>query len=63
VPADGSLNIEGLDIAPEALQELLSVDTDALKEEMPQLREHLAKFGDRLPEPIRRHFEDLESKL
>jgi phosphoenolpyruvate carboxykinase (GTP) len=63
VPAEGSLDIEGLDLSPAALQELLSVDHEALKAELTQVREHLAKFGDRLPKPIRRHFEELESKL
>jgi phosphoenolpyruvate carboxykinase (GTP) len=63
VPAEGSLDIDGLDITPEALQELLSVDPEALKSELTQVREHLARFGDRLPKPIRRHFEELESKL
>ena len=62
-PADGSLNTEGLDLSPEALRELLSVDADALKAELTQVREHLARFGDRLPEPIRKHFEALEAKL
>jgi len=63
VPAEGALNTEGLDLSPDALRTLLSVDTDALKAELTQVREHLAKFGDSLPAPIRKHFDALEERL
>jgi phosphoenolpyruvate carboxykinase (GTP) len=63
VPAQGSLDTDGLDISPDALQQLLTVDAEALKSELTQVREHLARFGDRLPKPVRRHFEELEEKL
>ena len=52
VPAEGELNVEGLDLSGEALEELLYVDGDALKEELDQVRDHLAKFGDKLPAEI-----------
>jgi len=63
VPAEGALNTEGLELSPDALRTLLSVDTDALKAELTQVREHLAKFGDSLPAPIRKHFDALEERL
>ena len=63
VPAEGALNTEGLDLSPDALRTLLSVDTDALKAELTQVREHLAKFGDNLPAPIRKHFDALEERF
>jgi phosphoenolpyruvate carboxykinase (GTP) len=63
VPTEGDLNLEGLDIAPEALHELLTVDPDQLRDELPQVHEHLAKFGDRLPRVVREHLESLEQQL
>src|SRR3954467_1752407 len=63
VPAEGSLNVDGLDITDEQLRELLTVDEEALKAELTQVREHLAKFGENLPAPIREHFDALEEKL
>jgi len=63
VPAAGELNTEGLSISGEAVQELLEVDTDAVKAEMPQVEEHLAKFGERLPESARSHFERLRAAV
>jgi len=53
----------GLDLAPDKLETLLSVDEDGLREELEQVREHLAKFGDRLPAQIRSQFEALEGRL
>jgi phosphoenolpyruvate carboxykinase (GTP) len=63
VPAQGEIDIEGLQIGEEEMSELLTVDPDAVREQMPQLREHLARFGDRLPDAIRSQLEALESRL
>ena len=63
VPAEGDLNVEGLDLAPEALRELLTVDEDAVRAELDQVREHLAKFGDDLPAEIREELGKLEQRL
>jgi phosphoenolpyruvate carboxykinase (GTP) len=63
VPAAGDLKTEGLDLAPGALERLLEVDTEKVKAELPQVREHLAKFGDRLPAEIRAQFDRLEQRL
>jgi phosphoenolpyruvate carboxykinase (GTP) len=63
VPGAGELNTEGLDIDADALDELLRVDADALKAQLPQVKEHLAKFGDQLPAPIRGQLETLEQRL
>jgi phosphoenolpyruvate carboxykinase (GTP) len=63
VPAPGALNVEGLDLDAQDLEYLLAVDEDAVRSELPQIREHLGKFGDRLPEPLRAQLEALEQRL
>jgi phosphoenolpyruvate carboxykinase (GTP) len=63
VPRAEDLETDGLDLAPEALEELLTVDEAKLRDELPQVREHLAKFGDRLPAAVRAHLERLEQRL
>ena len=63
MPAPGALNVEGLDLAPEALEELLTVDVEQVKEELPQVHEHLARFGDRLPAQVRAQLDALEQRL
>jgi phosphoenolpyruvate carboxykinase (GTP) len=63
VPAEGDLNLEGLDIAPEKMKELLTVDEDVVRAELPQVKEHLARFGDRLPKEVSEHLAALEQRL
>jgi len=63
VPADGELNVEGLDISAEAMHELSEVDRERLRAELPQVEAHFDRFGDRLPGELRSHLERLKSEL
>jgi len=63
VPAPGDLYTAGLEIAPEDLEAVLTVDPDVVREQLPQLSEHLARFGDDLPDELRAQFEALERRL
>jgi phosphoenolpyruvate carboxykinase (GTP) len=63
LPAEGAIDTEGLNISEGAMSELLSVDTDLVKEQLPQVKEHLAKFGDKLPPQITAQLEALEQRL
>ena len=45
------------------MAELLRVDPDGLRQELPSIHEHFAKFGDRLPEELRDQLEALEQRL
>src|SRR6195952_609545 len=63
LPTEGAINTEGLNVSPEAMRELLSVDTELVKAQLPQVKEHLAKFGDRLPAELTAQLEALEQRL
>ena len=63
VPAAGELPTEGLDLSDQALRALLTVDEDKLRAEIAQVKEHLATFGDDLPEEITAQLEQLEGRL
>ncbi len=63
LPAEGALPTEGLQVAPEDLAELLRFDPEAWKAQLPQVRDHLATFGDRLPPELRRQLEALEAQV
>jgi phosphoenolpyruvate carboxykinase (GTP) len=63
LPAEGEINTEGLDIDAEAMRELLSVDDELVREQLPQLQEHLAQFGDRLPAELGQQLRALEARL
>jgi phosphoenolpyruvate carboxykinase (GTP) len=45
------------------MAELLEVDPEQWKAQLPQVREHLAKFGDRLPDELRAQLAALEERL
>ena len=63
IPAPGDINLDGLDISQEAFERVRTVDLDALREELPQVRAHLETFGDALPQEIWVQFEALEARL
>ena len=63
VPDPADLDTEGLDIDAADLEALLTVDDAAVAAELPQVREHLEKFGDDLPAPVMEQLEALEQRL
>jgi phosphoenolpyruvate carboxykinase (GTP) len=63
VPRLQDLNTKGLELPPEALEALLTVDADLAAAELPQTREHLDRFGDRLPQTLRDELVALEQRL
>ena len=63
VPARNGLTLDGLKISPEALQELLRVNTDAWLPEMEDTKQFFAKFGTRLPRELREEHEKLGRRL
>jgi phosphoenolpyruvate carboxykinase (GTP) len=63
LPAEGEINTDGLEISDQAMADLLSVDTELVKAQLPQVQEHLAKFGDKLPAEVSAQLEALEARL
>jgi phosphoenolpyruvate carboxykinase (GTP) len=63
VPARGALDIEGLDISEAQVDELLAIDTELVKAELPAQHQHLARFGDKLPEQLHEQLNALEQRL
>ena len=61
--ASAVLSLEGLEIEPDKLATLLSVDTEALRAELPDLEAHFSRFGDRLPTRLRQQLEGLRRRL
>ncbi|MEJ7894025.1 MAG: phosphoenolpyruvate carboxykinase (GTP) [Solirubrobacteraceae bacterium] len=63
IPAAGDIDLDGLDLDADAFEQVRNVDLDALREELPQVREHLETFGDELPLELWSQFEALEQRL
>ena len=63
VPNAQDINIEGLDITTDVVEELLTVDKETWKEEVNGIEEFYAQFGDRLPEELKLKLEELKQRL
>jgi phosphoenolpyruvate carboxykinase (GTP) len=63
VPTRGGLNLDGIDVSDAQMEELLTVDDDLVKEELPAQHQHLARFGDQLPKELRDELAALEGRL
>ncbi|HVS28673.1 MAG TPA: phosphoenolpyruvate carboxykinase (GTP) [Solirubrobacteraceae bacterium] len=63
VPSVDAIETDGLELSADGLAELVKVDPAEWRDELPSIKEHLAKFGDRLPEELRDQLEALEQRL
>jgi phosphoenolpyruvate carboxykinase (GTP) len=63
LPAEGEINTDGLEISKEALTDLLTIDEEALRAQLPQVEEHLARFGDDLPDELSSQLDTLKQRL
>ena len=63
LPAASDLDMKGLDLPRTNLDKLLNVDVAGWLAEVPLIREHFAKFGDRLPPGLKQEVDDLERRL
>jgi phosphoenolpyruvate carboxykinase (GTP) len=63
VPRAQDLNTQGLQLAPEALAALLTVDAGLWRKEAAEIGEYLAKFGARLPAALVSELKKTEAQL
>jgi phosphoenolpyruvate carboxykinase (GTP) len=60
---EGGINTEGLDVSPEMMSQLLEVDHEGWAAQLPQMKEHYAAFGDKLPAELAEQLASLEQRL
>jgi len=63
LPSADSLDTNGMNINTADLQAITSIDVDGWREAVPQIRDHYAAFGDRLPNELATALDALESSL
>jgi phosphoenolpyruvate carboxykinase (GTP) len=63
IPAEGELDLEGVDITPEQAAELFAVNAESWLAEADLTEEYYAKFGDRVPAALRGQLDALRSRL
>ena len=63
VPAAGAIDVKGLNVSNEDMDQLLSVHVDEWRAEVPRIREHYAQFNEQLPRKLAAMVDDLETRL
>ncbi len=63
LPGESDLDLGGLDLPPENIHELLRVDIEAWRAELPDIEQHFARFGERLPARLRDQLSGLRERL
>ena len=53
LPAEGSIDVNGVKVAPADMKELTSVDKEGWKAELPMIKEHFASFGAKMPQALK----------
>jgi phosphoenolpyruvate carboxykinase (GTP) len=63
LPTEEAIDTEGLEVSPDDMRELLTVDREGWEAAVPQIRAHYAKFGDRLPSELLDQLDAMEKRL
>jgi phosphoenolpyruvate carboxykinase (GTP) len=63
VPAPGAVDTTGLKVSDTDMTELLSVDAEEWRRELPLISEHYERFGDRVPPALRDELDALAKRL
>jgi phosphoenolpyruvate carboxykinase (GTP) len=63
VPAVSAINTSGLDLDPSVLTELLTLDRERWRHELPQLADHYDSLGEHLPTELHGQLSALEERL
>jgi phosphoenolpyruvate carboxykinase (GTP) len=63
LPIDSEIDTTGLSISEDYLKELLRVDSDAWRNEIPDIEKFFAQFGDRLPVRLHKQLDALKARL
>jgi len=63
LPLEEDLDLNGLSLPVENISELLDVNIDAWKAEIPDIEKHFDTFGSRLPERLKKQFQEFIRRL
>jgi phosphoenolpyruvate carboxykinase (GTP) len=63
LPDPKTFDLKGLNMPQADIDELFGVDVEGWKAVLPQMEEHFAKFGDRLPAELPKQLNELKKRL
>ncbi len=63
VVGEGGIDTDGLDVSDETMAKLLEIDLEGWRAQLPQMHEHYAEFGDKLPAELHKLLDSLDERL
>ena len=63
LPITSELDLDGVEVTPQAVEELFAIDTDSWRAEADLTEEYFAQFGDRVPQALRGELAELRDRL
>ena len=63
VPNTADVDVTGLDMTNDQIEALLSIDKDVWMDDVANIKEYFAQFGDKLPKAMAEQLDTLESNL
>ncbi|MDO9287265.1 MAG: phosphoenolpyruvate carboxykinase (GTP) [Thermodesulfovibrionales bacterium] len=63
LPLDADMDLNGIEMSPENMKELMKVDLKEWRAEIPDIENHFARFGSRLPERLKKQLKELAARL
>ncbi len=63
LPREGAIPAEGLNVSVDAMHELLRVDIEGWRQELPSIEEHFDELGERMPPELLDELAELEKRL
>jgi phosphoenolpyruvate carboxykinase (GTP) len=63
LPAEGAIDTDGLAVSTADMAELLKVDVEGWRKELPDIEDFYNRFGDRVPDALRGQLSALEDRL
>ena len=63
LPSPADIDVSGLNVTDADMNALLSIDAEGWKSALPQMRDHYAQFGAKIPATLATALKELESSL
>jgi phosphoenolpyruvate carboxykinase (GTP) len=63
VPTPDAIDLAGLDLDEGVMEELVRVDAESWRQEIPQIEAHYERMGERLPDELAEELRELEKRL
>ncbi len=63
LPAAGAIDTDGLAVSAADMAEVLKVDVEGWRKELPDIEDFYNRFGDRVPDALRGQLSALEDRL